>query len=228
MAGKSGKPNVGYIVIGVLVVVVLVGWAIVSLRSNSSSANTAATYTASVQGATVVAGKPAATKVDVYEDLLCPICGRFESQFGDEITQAINAGKIQVIYHPVAILNRSTNPTGYSLRAGNAVMCAADAGIFPAYHKKLYAEQPDEGSAGLTDQELIAKAQQVGAPPTFAQCVTSGKYKKTVTEETLRAVKEPSLRADGSSDFGTPTVTVNGKVADLSDDSWLTGLTRAK
>jgi hypothetical protein len=49
-----------------------------------------------------------------------------------------------------------------------------------------------------------------------------------VTDETLRAVKDPSLRAEGSSGFGTPTVTVNGKRADLSDDSWLTDLTQAK
>jgi len=174
----------------------------------------------------VVAGKEAPTKVDVYEDLLCPICGRFESQFGDEMAKGINDGKIQVVYHPVAILNRATNPTGYSLRAANAVMCSAEAGVFPAFHKKLFAEQPEEGSAGLTDQELITKA--AGAPPTFAKCVTSGKFNGAVAAETLRASKDASLRAKTAKGFGTPTVTVNGTRADLSNGDWLSGATKAK
>ncbi|MDT7556160.1 MAG: hypothetical protein QOI68_630 [Pseudonocardiales bacterium] len=227
MAAKSGSRTVIYVVIGVLVVAGLIGWTISMLRS-SSQTQVAATYTTAVQGAVVVAGKQAANTVDVYEDFLCPICGRFESNSGGDLTKAINDGKIQVRYHPVAILNRATSPTGYSLRAASAAICAADAGFFPAYHKQLFADQPAEGSAGLTDQQLIDEATKAGATPpaSFNQCVITGKYKLAVTNETSRAAKDASLRSPGSTGFGTPTVMVNGKKADLSDDTWLTNITK--
>ncbi|HEY2099215.1 MAG: hypothetical protein QOI50_7491 [Pseudonocardiales bacterium] len=227
MAAKSGSRTVIYVVIGVLVVAGLIGWTISMVRS-SSQTQVAATYTTAVQGAVVVAGKQAANTVDVYEDFLCPICGRFESNSGGDLTKAINDGKIQVRYHPVAILNRATSPTGYSLRAASAAICAADAGFFPAYHKQLFADQPAEGSAGLTDQQLIDEATKAGATPpaSFNQCVITGKYKLAVTNETSRAAKDASLRSPGSTGFGTPTVMVNGKKADLSDDTWLTNITK--
>jgi protein-disulfide isomerase len=227
VAAKSGSRTVIYVVIGVLVVAGLIGWTISMVRS-SSQTQVAATYTTAVQGAVVVAGKQAANTVDVYEDFLCPICGRFESNSGGDLTKAINDGKIQVRYHPVAILNRATSPTGYSLRAASAAICAADAGFFPAYHKQLFADQPAEGSAGLTDQQLIDEATKAGATPpaSFNQCVITGKYKLAVTNETSRAAKDASLRSPGSNGFGTPTVMVNGKKADLSDDTWLTSITK--
>jgi protein-disulfide isomerase len=227
VAAKSGSRTVIYVVIGVLVVAGLIGWTISMVRS-SSQTQVAATYTTAVQGAVVVAGKQAANTVDVYEDFLCPICGRFESNSGGDLTKAINDGKIQVRYHPVAILNRATSPTGYSLRAASAAICAADAGFFPAYHKQLFADQPAEGSAGLTDQQLIDEATKAGATPpaSFNQCVITGKYKLAVTNETSRAAKDASLRSPGSTGFGTPTVMVNGKKADLSDDTWLTSITK--
>ncbi|HEY2203260.1 MAG TPA: thioredoxin domain-containing protein [Pseudonocardia sp.] len=225
MATKSGNLKPVYIVIGVLVIAGLAAWTFASFRT-SSSEQVAATYSTTVSGSVVTAGKAAPTTVDIYEDFLCPICGNFEARDGGAITKAINDGKIQVRYHPVAILNRATNPPGYSLRAGNAAVCSADAGFFAAYHTKLFAEQPSEGSAGLTDQELIAKGQEVGAPATFAQCVTSGKHAKAISAETQRAGKDTSLRAEGSKSFGTPTVVVNGKRADISDNQWLDNVTQ--
>jgi protein-disulfide isomerase len=91
VAAKSGSRTVIYVVIGVLVVAGLIGWTISMLRS-SSQTQVAATYTTAVQGAVVVAGKQAANTVDVYEDFLCPICGRFESNSGGDLTKAINDG----------------------------------------------------------------------------------------------------------------------------------------
>lgn len=220
MAAKRG---IGVLVVGLLALGGLVGC------GGAKSQPVAANYSTSVQGSVVVAGKPAPNTVDIYEDFLCPICARFEANFGDQLTQAINDGKIQVRYHPVAILNRATNPAGYSLRAANAGICSAEAGVFPAYHAKLFDgdTQPHEGTSGMTDQQLIDLGKQVGAPASFASCVTSGKYAKAVTAETNRAAKDASLRAPGSSSFGTPTVVVNGKRADLSDSDWLNNITKS-
>ncbi len=45
------------------------------------------------------------------------------------------------------------------------------AGIFPAYHKKLFDSQPAERSAGLTDAELIALGTDLKPQGDFAGCV---------------------------------------------------------
>ncbi|MBV9314775.1 MAG: thioredoxin domain-containing protein [Pseudonocardia sp.] len=216
-----------YIVIGVLAVAVLVGLFFGFFRGGSSTpaAPTSASYPVSVQGVVVTVGVPTApTTIDIYEDFLCPVCGRFESQNGGDLRQAVTDGKAKVRYHQVAILNRSTNPPGYSTRAANAAICAAEAkaNLYPAYHDKLFADQPSEGSAGLTDQELIAMGQALGLGADFAQCVTSTKHKPDVLAATQAAVKDPSLVPPGSDGFGTPTVQVNGKIVnDWTDSSWL-------
>ena len=230
MATSQKKPNVGVIVGIVLVVVVVAAWAFISFREqNAAKQPQELGYSATVSGATVVAGKAAKNTVDVYEDFLCPYCNAFEQRDGARIAQAITDGSIQVVYHPVAILSDRTNPTGYSLRAANAGLCSADSGFFPAYHKQLYADQPQEGSAGLTDDQLVAEAQKAlgSAPPAaFTDCMKSGKYAKAIIGETLRAANDTALRAPGVNGFGTPTVTVNGKYTDVSDDSWLSALTK--
>ncbi len=213
-----------YIVGGVLVFVVLAALSFAFFREGSGTTPTA-DYPTTLQGAVVVAGKSAPTTIDVYEDFLCPICARFESKYSADLGQAIAAGKVQVRYHPVAILNRATTPTGYAGRAANAAICAASAGRFPAYHDKLFSDQPAEGSAGLTDQELIAKGEELGIGGGFAQCVTSGKNLKAVEAATNAAAKDASLRAEGRG-FGTPTVLVNGKRVDWSDGDWLDGITK--
>lgn len=229
MAGtttKSGSRNALYIVIGVIVVAVLVGWAVLMFRGGGSGQKVAGNYPTAVQGAVVVAGKAAPTTVDIYEDMLCPFCQQLEAGYGGDLTKAINDGKIQVKYHPVAILNSGTKPPGYSERGANAVLCAAESGVFSAYHDKLFAEQPKERSAGLTDQELVDKGNQVGAPPAFAQCVRSGKHIRAVQVETQRAGGDTSLRGPGRTNFSTPTVMVNGKWVDRGNGSWFSDITK--
>lgn len=223
---QGGNRKALYIVAGVLAVVVLGAISYVFFQKDGSTPGVvAADYPTKVQGAVVIAGKAAPVTVDVYEDFMCPICGRFESNYKSDMAKAIEAGKIQVKYHPVAILNRFSTPAGYSTRAANAALCAADAGKFHAYHDKLFTEQPAEGSAGYTNAELVAKGQEVGAAGSFAQCVNSGKYNKQVDTATAAAVKDPSLLpATGAKGFGTPTVLVNGKWVDWRNSSWLSDI----
>lgn len=229
MAGtKSNSRTAIYIVLGVLVVAGLAGWSFASFRGGGSggSAGGNANFSASVQGALVVAGnKNAPHTVDVYEDFICPFCARFESDHGANMAKAISDGKIQVRYHVLGFLNKYSNPAGYSLRAANAGVCAAEAGVFSAYHKKLFDEAPAEGSAGYSDQELIQKAKDVGAPASIDKCITSGKFTKVIASETERAMKDPSLKSDQGR-FGTPRVTVDGKVVDDTDGPWLSDITK--
>jgi protein-disulfide isomerase len=217
----GGNRKALYIVGGVLAVVVLAVISYVYFQKDGTPGAASHDYSTQVSGAVVIAGKSAATTIDVYEDFLCPICGRFESKNGAALAEAISSGKAQVKYHPVAILNRATNPTGYSTRAANAAICAADSGKYGPFHDKLFAEQPEEGSAGLTNDELIAKGSAVGLSGSFASCVTSGKHSKQVDAATIAAAKNESLRAEGAESFGTPTVLVNGKIVDWRSGDWL-------
>lgn len=211
------RPTSPFVVVGVVVLVaVLVGAGVLWWRHRPAAPTP--TYTASVADAVVTAGRGAAS-IDVYEDFLCPNCERFEQRDGAAITTALNAGTLTVRYHAIAILDRSSTPAGYSTRAANADLCAAAAGVFPTYHATLFAEQPDEGGAGPTDEQLIAFGTQLGATGDFAGCVTQGTHASAVTAETARATADAGLLTNGR--FGTPTVAVDGKKIDLNDASWL-------
>lgn len=205
------------IVVGAVVAVALVvGLVVLITRGLGGGEPVVPAYSATAAGAVVTAGSGPVV-VDVYEDYLCPQCERFEERYGDEITTALNAGRITVRYHAVAILDGLTEPAGYSTRAADAALCSVPAGIFPAYNKALFDSQPAEGSAGLTDDELIALG--TGAQGDFAGCVRGTTNDAAITAETQAASADAALQTDGR--FGTPTVTVNGAKVDLNDTSWL-------
>ena len=73
-------------------------------------------------------------------------------------------------------------------------------------HHALYANQPQEGTAGPTNEELIATGRSVGLGDAFATCVNDGKY-ETWPDHTTDAAS-----ARGVS--GTPSVFVNGTKVD--------------
>jgi protein-disulfide isomerase len=218
---KRSNPSL-LIVIVVVVVAVLVGGIVLYMRNASSSATVAPTYTATAAGAVVTAGTGKAS-IDVYEDFLCPNCEVFEKTYGNEIVSALNEGKLTVRYHSIAILDSRSNPAGYSTRAANAALCAVPAGVYPTYHQKLFASQPSEGSAGLTDTQLVQFGADLGAKGDFAGCVTSAKNAAAVTAETKKAVADPALQTNGL--FGTPTVVANGAMVDLNNSGWLKAIT---
>ena len=209
------------IVIAVVVLAVLIGGVVLYLR-RSGTETVAPTYTATAADAVVTAGTGKAV-IDVYEDFLCPNCEIFEKTYGNEIVSALNAGKLTVRYHSIAILDSRTTPPGYSTRASNAALCSVPAGIYPGYHQKLFANQPSEGSAGITDAQLVQFGTELGAKGDFAGCVTGAKNAAAVTAETNKAIADPALQTNGL--FGTPTVVANGAMVDLNNTGWLKAIT---
>ncbi len=208
----------------VLVVAVVAGLVIAWQNSSSSSESTAApvtpTYQSTRDGTVVTAGAPTApVTVDVYEDFQCPACQQFEKIYGDEITTALNQGKVKVNYHVIAILDRASVPPGYSTLAGNAGLCAADAGVFPAFHKRLFDEQPAEGGPGKTPQELVTIGQQVGAQGDFANCVTANGQAPAIGDATNAAAANQTVAPGGQ--LSTPTVLLNGAQVEINDADWL-------
>jgi protein-disulfide isomerase len=176
------------------------------------------TYTATADGAVITAGSGPVV-IDIYEDYLCPSCERFEERYGNELTTALNDGRISVRFHSIAILDELSAPTGYSTRAANAALCSVPAGIFPRFHKRLFDDQPAEGSAGLSDDQLIALGSELGAQGDFAACVQGSTNVDAVKAETEKATNDPALQTQGR--FGTPTVAIGGQKADLNNTGWL-------
>jgi len=214
-AEKDGKRTT-FIAVAVLAVLVLVVGVVVLLTRDSAEP-VVPIYTATASGGVVTAGSGPIV-VDVYEDYLCPVCERFEERYGQELTEALNAGQITVRYHAIAILDELTDPPGYSTRAANAALCAVPAGVFPAYHARLFDEQPAERSPGLTDEQLTAFGTELGAD--LGACISGAAHADAVAAETGLAAATPVLRnADGT--FGTPTVLLDGARVDLGDTGWL-------
>ncbi len=169
----------------------------------------------------------------LYEDFLCPVCGRFEQAFGPTITQLIDSGAVAADYYMVAILDRPANQN-YSSRASAAAYCVADEDktpdkqAFRRFHAALYAQQPSEtGTMFPTDEQLIETARQAGAAGTVPECVNSGRYLDMVgglaSATGVRAT--PTVRINGEDyEFSTPDALV-AKVKETVGD--LPGLTAA-
>lgn len=139
--------------------------------------------------------------VEIYQDYLCPYCKQFHDTAGAQLNQLAEQNKIALTVHPIAILdNRTTNH--YSSRAAAAAGCAADGDKFLAFNDALYANQPEEGGTGPTNDELITTGQGLGLGDSFASCVNDGTY-STWPDHTT-----DSAAARGVS--STPTVYVNG------------------
>lgn len=215
----SRTPTIVAVAVVVLVAAVVFGGVLLSGNGSSGGAPAAipdtpapAQYATTVDDGVVTAGGPAPHTLDLYEDALCPACQAFEQREGDRIAQAVAAGRLQVRYHLVNLLEQRSNPPGYSSAAGNAMMCAAENGAFPAVHTSLYAAQPPEGARGYDTAQLVDLGQRAGAGPGYADCVTTGRHVGEIALNFHNASNDPALQSQGS--FGTPTVVLDGRLVE--------------
>jgi len=209
---KSGPNPVIIGAVIALVVVLAVVVAIVIGNSSKSGSSVAQTVPAGVVGGTGggilvnATSKPNAPTLDVYADYQCPICGKFEKQFGPSIVAMAKAGQIKYVAHMMTFLDINLKNDS-SARATNAAACAADAGKFIEYHSAIFAAQPVQEGAGYTDAQLTEFATTAGitgpALTTWQKCTTSGQHNQYVAD-----VETASGKAGVT---GTPTVFLNGK-----------------
>ena len=152
-----------------------------------------------------------ASVVDVYFDPMCPICGVFDKTNGAFLADQVDTGVISLRLHPMNFLNRFSQGTDYSSRAGSALTCVAanDESKTLAYFTALFAEQPKENSSGLTDEKLNEIAVSVGAT-SVADCVANGSYTSWVQSVNDSALAGPIPGSDLKAVEGTPTTLVNG------------------
>lgn len=158
-------------------------------------------------GAEAEAGQP--VKVVAYIDFICPVCKRFEDTYNEALTGLRNEGKISLEYRPLGFLDRQSS-TNYSSRAANAAACVADKAPekYAEYVDLLFANQPAEGGAGLSDDKLKSLASDIGAD-----------INSCVDDKTFRPyVKYSTQLASNIGITGTPTIFVDGKQWDGSSD----------
>jgi protein-disulfide isomerase len=155
--------------------------------------------------------------IRVYVDYLCPFCGTFETTNAEQIAQWVDSGAATVEIHPISILTSKSAGTQYSLRAANAAACVANSAPddFLGFNTALFENQPVEGTAGLSDEDLKALVKSSGVSTNLSAintCIDETAFKSWVLDATNRALDGPipnstSLKAI----TGTPTVLVNGK-----------------
>ncbi len=193
--------------VAVLVAVIVVG--VVQNQRTAVSAD-AATPANTVAEAGVRFGDPdAPVTVHVYEDFLRPASKSFEDTLGATLTGLVTEGAAVVEYRPVAIVDHASTDA-CSTRALNAAAVVTDTAgtdAFLAFHELLFTQQPAEGGAGLSDDQLIALAERASAA---GEQVEAGIRDRAFEDRTRRVTDQASR--DGLT--GTPTVLADGEVLD--------------
>jgi protein-disulfide isomerase len=155
--------------------------------------------------------------VGIYFDYMCPICGQFEDVNVDALQGFVEDGTANVVLYPVSILDRVSQGTAFSTRAASAMAWVADRAPAQAlaFHKIMFANEPEENTAGHTDAEIADLARQAGVPDATADGIASGEARTTfgqwVYSATNAATDNATLANPDSGGFGTPTITLNGE-----------------
>jgi protein-disulfide isomerase len=220
-AGKEKRRRAIVITVAVLAVfAVILGIGIAVQAGRDTTGQVATPPSGVVDQFAVPVGGQAPVSVDIYEDFMCPFCGQFERAGGDVLQRYVDQGDVQVRYHVISFLDRSST-TDYSTRAMNAygvVLDTAGRQAAKEFHDLLYAHQPEEGSAGLSDQQLIDLAVQAGASRSaVAAPIRSLRFEQWVENATDAASQDdvnstPTVFVDGKRVEAT---TIDGLVADM-------------
>jgi protein-disulfide isomerase len=195
----------------VLALILAAGYAVQSSRDTTGQATTPPDGV--VEKYAVPRGDSSApVTVTVYEDFMCPFCGDFEAASRDVLQKYVADGDVQVHYRVLSFLDRASSGSEYSTRAMSAlgvVLDTSGAEVAGKFHDLLYENQPEEGSEGLSDGELVDLAVQAGADKGAVQ----GPIEAVKFEQWVKNATDDSSKAGVTS---TPTVLVDGKKLEFS------------
>lgn len=157
--------------------------------------------------------------VDTYIDFMCPVCGQFEQTFGPTLDEMSSDGEATLNLHPISILDRASQGTEFSTRSAASLYAVAvhHPELALPYLQALFAQQPEESTPGLTDEQLVEIANSVGATDA-ASDITEGTYTQYVRYITAKTPLQPGING-----ISTPTIAINGEV--ISNQQTLSGLT---
>lgn len=213
MAQAARKTNwfAIWVTAGVVVALALVAVLVVTLNNAATAPGEKPTASNITDEGAIVFGSSSENTIETYVDFLCPYCNQFEQTEGESIKHLVEDGTATLQVTPVTILDQRSSPAGFSSRASSAMYSVAihDPDNSYAFMQALYANQPEEGSAGLSDSEIIQVAKDAGVDVTdeLEDEITSHKYQKFA-----QALELP----EGST--GTPTLIVNGSLVPVTFD----------
>jgi protein-disulfide isomerase len=157
-------------------------------------------------GAFQVGTDDAPVTVEIYYDYMCPACGAFEAVNESELDRLMDEGVARVELRPISILDRFSQGTEFSTRAANAFATVVDGAPDSAwaFHSALFEQQPEEGTEGLSDDEIADIATDAGVPADVIDRFTEDTFEAWVASATDKA-EESGVRS-------TPTVKIDGEV----------------
>lgn len=155
-------------------------------------------------------------RIVIYQDYQCPVCKLFEDPNSSQIKSWVQSGLATVEYHPISFLDgQSLN--NYSSRATNAALCVANSqpAKFFDFNTALYANQPQENSAGPSDQAIKDTMRSVGVDVNseMNSCIDQKRYSKYIDLRTSEAFSQPAVTGKDIPK-GTPHILVNGNYYD--------------
>jgi protein-disulfide isomerase len=147
-----------------------------------------------------------------YVDFTCPICKQFEDAYSASIQQLVADGGATLEVHPIAILDHQFTGREVSTRANNVGACVANYApdSFLDVMSAMYANQVQEGTAGMNNSALVDVVKGAGLDDTDVNaCITGESFTPWVGASTSRS----GVR-------GTPTVVINGTTWDSANQSF--------
>jgi len=223
--GQKRRATVTWIVAGVIVVGLMSALVAFILRQGAvDGGSTAGPSSAPVVGSdggfgvgsSGVVGKDLdATRVrlDVYFDFMCPYCALFESSQAATLDDLRSQGIVDVYYHPLAYLDEASSGTKYSTRAASAAALVAQDSpeSFVGFVQQLMANQPAEGSEGLSDEQIQSLASAAGVPDPVVARIPDHEFASWV--------RGSSEEANKAGVRYTPTLGFNGDIQDPTDSA---------
>lgn len=155
---------------------------------------------------------PAVPNIIVYEDLQCPVCKYFEIPNMPQLRELVSAGKYTLEIHPISFLD-GNSANEYSSRAGSATLCVADTSPdnFFDFNEALYKNQPDEGTAGPSNDDLAKFAQKAGVTDVSTlDCIKKAKWATWIKNKGT-AIWTGTVPGTNLKFGGTPFIVVNGQ-----------------
>ncbi|UVE94786.1 DsbA family protein [Dietzia sp. B32] len=172
----------------------------------------------------VVVGPEDAPTVQIWEDYMCPACGSFEAQYGESISEAVEAGDLRVEFHTLNFLNGQSGSGEYSTRALAAVQCVAAKDSLPVFFdvkNAFFAEQPGEGGGDRSARELASTAEAAGANADTVECIGNVESNGGMDKASDSADNAQKTIREITDRVSTPTVAYEGEVVEIGNAAWL-------
>ncbi|WEV69359.1 thioredoxin domain-containing protein [Bifidobacterium sp. ESL0775] len=172
-----------------------------------------------------------APTVEIYMDPLCPGCGSLHRQIDGDLDKLVDAGQINLVYHPMNFLDQDSTDQ-YSTRAAGAILYVAshdaNAEHLMGFVSNLYNKdyQPEEGPdyKATGNDKIKEQALKASVAEDVIDKAFDGRYNKWLTASYNYTITRKELQNQSGQNKGsmsTPAVTINGTLIDQSEISQL-------